>query len=627
MLSTLPFMPADNEHLDISSLETWLWDAACVIRGAIDESKAKDFILPLVFYKRLSDVFDDEFAGHIKEYGDEETAHAVILADHVDALKSGRKSIVRFYIPTQYAWNNLCNHPADGSLGEFVTTAMRGVAQLNPDLQGVLDVTDYNECKSGQRTLDEDRLSYVLKVLTEHRLGLRNTEPDTLGQVYEYLLRKFAETRRSTSEFYTPKEVGWLMAELINPAPKTTVYDPTCGSGGLLIKARSLYEQRHPEQRTQVPMLYGQELNAAAYAMAKINMFFHDYTEAHLALGDTLRTPKFATDEIGLQRFDYVIANPPWSQRSYDENLYEHDKYGRFAYGTPPKSADWAWVQHILASLNKTGRAVIVMGAGAAWRGSGSKTSNKERSIRRALVELDIIEGVVLLPQNLFHNAMAPSILLLLNRQKPEDRKEEFLLVDASPYFVNERPKNRLTDAGVTAVTEVYRAWETRDKLSRVVTLEELRAADYNLNPIGFVHPSPLKEQRIFVSHSHEDADWCRKFVDQLRKAGAEVWYDEHNLGYGKLMPKIEHELQASQVFLVVLSPAAVVSPWVRREGDAAIRLADKDEDRIFLPVMAASCEVPLFWQGYRWVSGENNSGLSPDEAALRVCRILSHTD
>ncbi len=206
MRSTLPFMPSDDDHLDVPALETWLWDAACAIRGAADAPKFKDFILPLVFYKRLSDVFDDEFAGYVEEYGDAETAHAIIEADHEDALRTGRRGIVRFYVPEQYAWRALRNHPADGSLGEFVTSAMREVARLNPDLQGVLDVKDYNERQSGQRTLDDERLASLIEVVTRHRLGLRNTEPDILGRAYEYLLRKFAEGQgQSAGEFYTPK--------------------------------------------------------------------------------------------------------------------------------------------------------------------------------------------------------------------------------------------------------------------------------------------------------------------------------------------------------------------------------------------------------------------------------------
>ena len=239
--TTLPFPSENDEHLNISTLETWLLSAANTIRGASDAPKFKDFILPLIFYKRLSDVFDDEFAKQIEEFGNEELAREIVEADHEDALKSGRNPIVRFYIPQEYHWKALRNHPADGHLGEFVTDAMRKIAGLNPLLQGVLDVKDFSESQSGQRTLDEERLEALIEVLSRHRLGLQDTEPDILGRAYEYLLRKFAEGQgQSAGEFYTPKEVGWLMARLINPEPYTTIYDPACGSGGLLIKPRLL---------------------------------------------------------------------------------------------------------------------------------------------------------------------------------------------------------------------------------------------------------------------------------------------------------------------------------------------------------------------------------------------------
>ena len=272
---TLPFPSENEEHLDISTLETWLLDAANTIRGASDTPKFKDFILPLIFYKRLSDVFDDEFAKQVEVFGSEEDARNIIEGDNEDALKSGRNPIVRFYIPQEYHWKALRNHPADGHLGEFVTEAMREVARLNPLLQGVLDVKDFNESQSGQRTLDEKRLEALIEVLSRHQLGLQDTEPDILGRAYEYLLRKFAEGQgQSAGEFYTPKEVGWLMAHLLNPEPYTTIYDPACGSGGLLIKPRLLFEQTHPDEKSQAPQIYGQELTPTTYAMAKMNAFY-----------------------------------------------------------------------------------------------------------------------------------------------------------------------------------------------------------------------------------------------------------------------------------------------------------------------------------------------------------------
>lgn len=497
-VDALPF-ESKEEHLDISTLETWLWDAACAIRGATDAPKFKDFILPLIFYKRLSDVFDDEFASHIAEFGDEETAREVIEADHEDALKNNRKGIVRFYIPLQYRWSAIRNHPADGKLGEFVTDAMREVARLNPDLQGVLDVKDYNERQSGQRTLDDDRLSELIEVISRHRLGLKNAEPDILGRAYEYLLRKFAEGQgQSAGEFYTPKEVGWLMAELLNPAPYKTVYDPTCGSAGLLIKARMVFEQRHPAQKSAAPQLYGQEMNPVTFAMAKMNMFLHDYGDSFFAIGDTFRNPGFAAEGAGLKRFDYVVANPMWNQDNYDEAFYENDKWERFESGTPPRSsADWGWAQHILASLNDNGRAAIVLDTGAVSRGSGTKSSNKEKTIRKKFVDDDWIEGVILLPENLFYNTTAPGIILLLNRNKPENRKKQFMLVNASAYFVKEKPKNALTDEGIKAVAEAYANWETKEKLCRLVRLDDVIAADYNLSPSQFVEVNDKASHRL----------------------------------------------------------------------------------------------------------------------------------
>ena len=497
--TTIPFSSPDEEQLDISTLENWLWDAACVIRGATDAPKFKDFILPLIFYKRLSDVFDDEVANLVEGYGgDEEGTRELIDTDHQDALRTGRPPIVRFYIPQQYRWEVLRNQPSDGHLGEFVTEAMREVARLNPQLQGVLDVEDFNEQQSGQRTLDDGRLEALIEVISQHRLGLQDTEPDILGRAYEYLLRKFAEGQgQSAGEFYTPKEVGWLMARLINPEPHTTIYDPACGSGGLLIKPRLLFEETHPDEKSAAPRIYGQELTATTFAMAKMNAFLHDFIGADLQIGDTFRNPAFVDGNSGLKRFDYVLANPMWNQKEYNETFYANDSYGRFTYGVPPSSsADWAWVQHILASLKENGRAAIVLDTGAVSRGSGSKQTNRERDIRKAFVENDLIEGVILLPENLFYNTSAPGIILLLNCNKSTERKAQILLINLSKYFISEKPKNVLTDEGIRVATEVYQAWESREKLSAVITLEDTQKTDYNLSPSQFVDVGDKVEHR-----------------------------------------------------------------------------------------------------------------------------------
>ena len=498
--SQIPLLFSENEqeHLDISTLETWLWDAACVIRGATDAPKFKDFILPLIFYKRLSDVFDDEFTKQIEVFGDEDTAREIIEADHEDALKSGRHPIVRFYIPQQYSWDVLRNHSADGNLGQFVTEAMREVANKNPRLQGVLNVEDFNEKQSGQRLIDDERLEKLIEIISQHRLGLEDAEPDILGRAYEYLLRKFAEGQgQSAGEFYTPKEVGWLMAKLLNPEPYSTIYDPACGSGGLLIKGRLQFDEMHPDEKSQAPKIYGQELTPTTYAMAKMNAFLHDFISADIQIGDTFRNPRFVADNSKLQRFDYVIANPMWNQKEYDDEFYENDKWNRFTHGTPPSSsADWAWAQHMLTSLKDNGRATIVLDTGAVSRGSGSKHTDRERDIRKKFVEEDLIEGVVLLPENLFYNTTAPGIILLLNCNKPAERKAQFLLINLSQHFEKGKPKNILTDKGITAATEVYEAWKSREKLSKVITLEDAQKTDYNLSPSQFVDVGDKVEHR-----------------------------------------------------------------------------------------------------------------------------------
>ena len=497
--TTLPFPSENDEHLDVSTLETWLWNAACVIRGATDAPKFKDFILPLIFYKRLSDVFDDEFEKHVEVFGDETIAREITEADHEDALKTDRDDpIVRFYIPQEYSWEALRNQPVDGRLGQFVTGAMREVANKNPRLQGVLNVEDFSETQSGQRLIDDERLEKLIEVLSRHRLGLEDAEPDILGRAYEYLLRKFAEGQgQSAGEFYTPKEAGWLMAKLLNPEPYTTIYDPACGSGGLLIKGRLQFDEMHPDEKSQAPKIYGQELTPTTYAMAKMNAFLHDFISADIQIGDTFRNPRFVADNSKLQHFDYVVANPMWNQKEYDDDFYENDNWNRFSDGTPPSSsADWAWVQHMLASLKDNGRAAIVLDTGAVSRGSGAKQTNRERDIRKKFVEKDLIEGVILLPENLFYNTTAPGIILLLNRNKPEERKEQVLLINLSQHFEKGKPKNVLTDEAIKAATEVYEAWESREKLSSVITLEDAQKTDYNLSPSQFVDVGDKVEHR-----------------------------------------------------------------------------------------------------------------------------------
>ncbi len=514
--------------MELSTLEQWLWDAACSLRGPVDAPRFKDYILPLIFLKRLSDVFDDEVARIAEEFGvDSAETLRWIEEDH---------ELVRFYIPPKARWEGIRRLPLQG-LGQALTDAVQAVARENPRLQGVIDITDFNATTAGQRIVPDEYLHRLVQVLSKHRLGIRDVEPDLLGRAYEYLLRKFAEgAGQSAGEFYTPRMVGILMVHILDPEPGMEIYDPTCGSGGLLVKAYLRFLEKYGEKqngRLRLPKdmadvkVFGQDINASAYAMAWMNVVIHDIEEAAIRFGDTMRRPAFV-DESGrsLRQFDMVIANPMWNQ-DIPTDVYEHDPYNRFAYGAPPaSSADWGWIQHMLASLNDDGRMAVVLDTGAVSRGSGTRGSNRERDIRRRFIEGDVvtpgdlIEAVILLPENLFYNTTAPGIILVINRQKRHPG--EILLINASRLFVKGRPKNELTEEHVEKIATIYHEWRAEEGLSAIITNEEAAANDYNLSPSRYVAQNdaeevlPLEEAVVLLRQAEEDRAAADRALDEV---------------------------------------------------------------------------------------------------------------
>jgi type I restriction enzyme M protein len=325
----------------------------------------------------------------------------------------------------------------------------------------------------------------------DYRLGLDDVEPDILGRAYEYLLRKFAESQgRSAGEFYMPPEVAIVMARFLDPRPGNSVYDPCCGSGGLLIMCHLRLLQRKGKKengRLKLPTsvaplkLYGQEINASTFAMSRMNAFIHDM-EAEIALGDTMHRPAFTEGEGRLRLFDIVTANPMWNQK-FDSKTYENDTYERFRRGVPPSSsADWGWVQHMVAHLKPTGRMAVVLDTGAVSRGSGNQGSNKERDIRKHFVDADLVQAVLLLPENLFYNTTAPGVVMVLNRKKR--KPGEILLMNGSKLFSKGRPKNFLEEEHIQRITEVYHEWKAVEELSAIIKKEEVVKNDYNLSPM-----------------------------------------------------------------------------------------------------------------------------------------------
>jgi type I restriction enzyme M protein len=501
---------ADQRRLDLPALEQWLWDAACSIRGAMDAPKFKDFILPLVFLKRLSDVYDGELARLAEEFGSEAKAENLAAADH---------NLVRFFVPSPARWSAIARTTT--GLGEHLTDAVRATVRENQRLAGVIDIVDFNATTAGQRMVDDGRLTTLVQVLSRHRLSLGDVEPDILGRAYEFLLRKFAESQgQSAGEFYTPREVGVLMARILDPQPGESVYDPCCGSGGLLIKCHLRLLETHGQGGHSLPSgvaplkLFGQELNTSTFAISKMNSVIHDM-EAEISLGDTMTAPRFTESDSKLRRFDIVTANPMWNQ-DFPASTYEHDPYERFELGVPPSStADWGWVQHMYQSLNDEGRMAVVLDTGAVSRGSGTAGANKERDIRKAFVDRDLVEAVVLLPGNLFYNTSSPGIVMVLNGTKP--RPGEILLINASRQFTKGRPKNFLDDAHVAAVADIFAAWRSKDALSEVVTTEQVVSNDYNLSPSRYVAVDGDEEVM-----SLEDAVVLLKEAEEERAAADE---------------------------------------------------------------------------------------------------------
>ena len=351
------------------------------------------------------------------------------------------------------------------------------------------------------------------------RLGLTDVEGDIIGRSYEYLIRKFAEGGgQSAGEFYTPGEVGTIMARILDPEPGMECYDPTCGSAGLIIKLEAFLEEKmkakvrglsSPQAQGKGGLenppsfarlkLYGQEFTATTWAMANMNMIIHDM-EGKIEIGDTFRNPKLREGNK-LRTFDRVVANPMWNQTEFKEADYDADELGRFPKGAgfPGSKADWGWMQHILASLKPNGRAAVVLDTGAASRGSGNANSNKEKDVRQWFIQQDLIEGVIYLPENLFYNTTAPGIIIFLNKAKPKSREGKLFLLNASREFTKGDPKNFIPDDAIARIADTFTAWREQDKYSRIVPVEEIARNDYNISPSRYIHTGAADEYRPLV--------------------------------------------------------------------------------------------------------------------------------
>ena len=484
------------------SMEQMLWDAACSIRGEKDAAKFKDYLLPLLFLKRLSDVFDDEISRLAEEYGDPKTALEIAESDH---------ELLRFYLPREARWavingreqiewpnddQRRTTRPKD--IGEHLTKAVRAVVRQNPSLSGVIDVVDFAAERNGERDINPAKLREVVETFSDlrYRLGLADVQPDFLGRAYEYLLRKFAEgSGQSAGEFFTPTEVGFLMAHIMRPRPGEECHDYACGSAGLLVKLQLVARELDPTSK--VPLkLYGQEMTAESYAVAQMNAIIHDM-HVEMARGDTMINPKFKTADSKIRSYDIVVANPMWNQ-PFNPDIFADDAFDRFRTqgGVTTGKGDWAWLQHTMACLNERGRAAVVLDTGALTRGSGSKNEDKERNIRKWFVEHDLIDGVILLPDNLFYNTTAAGVIVVLSKRKPAARKGNIVVMNASRRMEKGRPKNFIPEDAIRSMAAVYSKGESALGEIAVITRQQLEDTDYNLSPSRWVVMQDAVTQR-----------------------------------------------------------------------------------------------------------------------------------
>lgn len=489
-------MNMTDKKLSLDTLESWLWDSANILRGSIDSSDFKNYIFGLLFLKRSNDVFEEE-------------VEAIMERDGIS--REDAEDETYFQLPLESRWGTIKKETEN--IGIALDKAFAAIERENTSLEGVMTATKFGD----KEKLSDELLQRLLRHFNQHSLRNADLEShDLLGDAYEYLIKMFADDAgKKGGEFYTPRGVVELIVKLIKPEPKHKVYDPTCGSGGMLIEsARYISVQPNGKVGNNVNVsLYGQEKNLGTWAIGKLNMLLHNFMDADIRKGDTLTNPQHKDDNNELMLFDRVIANPPFSMDGWwtpaetstevklDKNGKEKkitpnyakevtDPFGRFQYGVPPRGyADLAFLQHMIAVLKQDGKAGVVLPHGTLFRGSG------EGKIREALLKADLVEGIVGLPSALFYNTGIPASVWIINKNKTEAQKGKVTIIDASSDFKEGKNQNELLAEHITKIVSSYDGESDVDKFMRVVDLSEIGENDFNLNISRYIDTSEAEEE------------------------------------------------------------------------------------------------------------------------------------
>lgn len=458
-------------------LEKYLWGAATMLRGTIDAGDYKQYIFPLLFYKRICDVYDEEFEKALAE-SDGDMEYAAFAENH------------HFQVPEHAHWNRV--RETTTNVGVAIQEGMRAIEQANPDtLYGIFGDASW----TNKNRLSDAMLTNLIEHFSQHKLSLSNVPDDKLGNAYEYLIKEFADDSGHTAaEFYTNRTVVKLMTMIMDPKPGESVYDPTCGSGGLLLNCALHLKEEGKEYRTL--KLYGQEINLITSAIARMNMFMHGIEEFSIVRGDTLARPAFLENDE-LKKFNVILANPPYSIKSWDRKTFDNDPWGRNLWGTPPQGcADYAFQQHIQKSLDtENGRSISLWPHGVLFRDS-------EAEMRRKMIEEDLVECVIGLGPNLFYNSPMEACLLITKTNKPKDKKGKILIINALKEVKQEKNIAFLENKHIETIFNTYKNFTDVEGFAKVVSIEEVLDNKGSLNIAQYVSNVETSDNKLSLEES-----------------------------------------------------------------------------------------------------------------------------